>query len=102
VNHHDRWTRTGPLLHVGVEREVSGIRDVPLDAGNDVIAVGVADVERWTRLRNRRTRAERECEQERNEAKRQPASAPAVSEGVYGCCTASASAATTSFTLRLQ
>ena len=102
VNHHDRWTRTGPLLHVGVEREVSGIRDVPLDAGNDVIAVGVADVERWTRLRNRRTRAERECEQNRNEWNRQPARAPAVVEDGYGCRTASPNAVTTSFAVKLQ
>jgi len=62
VNHHDRRTRTGSLLHVSVEREVSGIGDVPFDAGNDVVAVWVADVERGARLRKRRTRGERERE----------------------------------------
>ena len=102
VNHHDRRTRTRPLLNVGVEREVSGIGDVPLDAGNDVVAVGIADVERGARLRKRRTRAERECEQERNERNRQPAGAPAAVEDRYGCRTASPNAATTSFAVKLQ
>ena len=102
MDHDDRWPPAGPLLDVGVERQVSGIEDVSLDAGNDVVAVWIADVERRARLRKRRTRAERECEKERDDRNRQPVAAPAVVEGRYGCRTASPNAVTTSFAVKLQ
>jgi hypothetical protein len=102
VDHHNRWTRAGPLLDVGVERQLPGVGNISLDAGNDVVAVGIADVERGTWLRGGCTRTYRECEEKRNERKRQPAGAPAVSEGVYGCRTASANAVSTSFVVKLQ
>ena len=103
VDHHDRWTRTGPLLDVGVERQLpGGVGNITLDAGNDVVAVWIADVERRARLRKRRTRAERECEKERDDRNRQPVAAPAVVEGRYGCRTASPNAVTTSFAVKLQ
>ena len=102
MNHHDRWTRAGSLLDVGVERQVTGVGNITLDAGDDVVAVGIADVERGALLRERRTRAERECEEDRNERNRQPAREPAVGEGVYGCRTASANAVSTSFAVNSQ
>jgi hypothetical protein len=102
VNHHDGWTRAGSLLDVSVERQLAGVGNITLDAGDDVVAVGIADLERGARLREGRTRAERECEEDRNERNRQPAGEPAVGEGVYSCRTASANAVSTSFAVKLQ
>jgi hypothetical protein len=102
VDHHDRWPRAGSLLDVGVERQVSGVGNIAFDTGDDVVAVGIADVERGARLREGRTRAQRKCDKDRNERNRQPAGAPAVGEGVYGCRTASANAVTTCSALKLQ
>ena len=45
--------RRRALLHVRIERQIAGVGDVTLDAGNDVVAVGVADPERRTVLRGR-------------------------------------------------
>ena len=63
VNHDDGRAAGGALLHVRVERKIPGIGDVSLDAGNDVVAVGIANVQRGARLGGRR----RSHEQKRDE-----------------------------------
>src|SRR4029453_16633959 len=102
VNDHDGRTRTGALLNVGVEGQVACVGNLALDARDDVVAVGIADVERGARLRECRGRSECECENDRNERNRQPAEPPAAGERSYGCRTASPNAVRTSFAVKLQ
>ena len=59
-----RRTRAGARLNVSVERQLPGVRDVALDARDDVVAVSIADVERRAGLRERCRRTRREQEQE--------------------------------------
>ena len=54
MNHDDGRAAGGALLHVRIEREIAGIGDVPLDARNDVVAIGIANLKRRTRLRGSR------------------------------------------------
>jgi hypothetical protein len=63
VNDDNRGTRAGGALNIRVEREVVGIRNVRLDSRHDVIAVRVAQLERWTGLK--RTSVDRQAEDER-------------------------------------
>src|SRR5688572_20795565 len=102
MNDHYGRTRAGTLLNVGVEGQVAGVGDLALHARNDVVAVGIANVERRARLRECRRRSECECKNDRNERNRQPAEPPAAGERSYGCRTASPNAVRTSFAVKLQ
>jgi hypothetical protein len=88
-------------LDVSVERQLTSIGDVPLDTGDDVVAVRIADGERGARLRAYVGRTG-EDDKNWNERNRQPADSLAVGEGRYGCRTASPNAVTTSFAVKLQ
>ncbi len=102
MNDHYGRTKTGTLLNVGVEGQVACVGNLALDARDDVVAVGIADVERRARLRECRRRSECECENDRNERNRQPAEPPAAGERSYGCRAASPNAVRTSFAVKLQ
>ena len=41
MNHDDGRAAAGALLHICIEREIAGIGDISLDAGNDVVARGL-------------------------------------------------------------
>ena len=51
MNDDDGRTTARAWLNVGVERQVAGIADISPDARDDVVAVGIADVERRAGLR---------------------------------------------------
>src|SRR3954462_12693096 len=63
MDHDNRGTAIRAWLHVRVERQLPGIADVPPDARNDVVAVGITGVKRTARLCERGG-ADCECDEE--------------------------------------
>src|SRR5215211_6334729 len=63
VNHDDGRSSGGVRLHVRIERQAAGVRNVSHDPGHDVVALEVSDLDWPTRLRRGHTLADHKCEE---------------------------------------
>ena len=61
MNDDDGWSMGTAALHVGIERQITGVGDITLDARDDVVALGVTNLQSGARLRER---GSRQCEKE--------------------------------------